>query len=365
MSNYQNRFNFTGTVIFPKDDSKFYTEGTKDKREYRKMMFGVKESDNNAQFVSCYGSKSDIIKTMDTDNNKIEIAWDDRFDDDVVKKVANYKKTSVNLGEEFGGQQEFVTTYDAMEFIYKNLPKYKGKVTVTGQFTKSPSSKGTYFENFNFTNIYAVSDDTKNRLKLTIDTYYNRDSLDKGDFKDTKKMYLNGYILQYINKDEGSKFIPMQFVFNASKYNMDNEKHKALFNYKMEYLDTKSKTMVHIPWDIVLLHGAEEEDWDESKLTEKQMEQVTLGIKTVDDFKPRGKIFGNNVNEYRLFDPKLIKDFSNGLVDSGYTERDFEDLIYVPVKNESVADVLKKSETKEEEKAEEKDEESVGEDDLF
>lgn len=177
-------------------------------------------------------------------------------------------------------------------------------------------------------------------------------------------MYLNGYILQYINKDEGSKFIPMQFVFNASKYDMNNEKHKALFNYKMEYLDTKSKTMVHIPWEIVLLHGAEEEDWDESKLTKAQMEQVTLGIKTVDDFKPRGKIFGNNVNEYRLFDPKLTNDFANGLVDSGYTERDFEDLLYVPVKDESVEDVLGKAETKVEEKSEDKTED-VEEDDLF
>jgi len=119
-----------------------------------------------------------------------------------------------------------------------------------------------------------------------------------------------------------------------------------------------------------LLHGAEGVEWNESMLTKAQKEQVELGIKTVDDFKPRGQIYGDKINEYRLFDP-ILKDFgkddnfTDGIIDTGTTVSEFEDLIYVPTKDEKIEDVIKKADKVESKNATENESPKVDDDDLF
>lgn len=374
------RFNFIGEVMIPKKESKrpFFREMTGGKTGRVKMAglnFGIKASDNNMAFVESFDSVKDKVKTMDNDKNKIEVDWADRLDDEVVKTVANFKKYTVDLGEEHGGRNSFIAEYDFILFLKEHLPNYKGKVEITGQFKKEPY-KGKYFDKFNVQCVYAADADKKSRLSLVMDVFYNKDSVDKADLKTEKKVYLNGYVSQYISKDEGNKFIPQQFVFNTSKYDVEhNEKHKKMLEYKMKYLDTKSKTMVHVPWEVVLLRGAEEAEFNESMLTASQKEQVELGIHDLEFFKPRGQIFGDKVNEYRLFDPQLTGDFADGLVSCDMTNKEFEDLVYAPPADEKLSDVVKKAKADDakkdepEEVADDKEPpfevDSVDDDDLF
>ena len=345
------RFTFIGTPVVPKEKAKrpFYKEiekaDGKNKRQMATMTFGIKESDTNMAFVEAFDSVQDQIQTMDTDNEKMTVDWDERTDEDVISQVANYRKYVVDLGEDFGGRQEFITMYDAMQYLNENLRDYNGKIMVTGQLSREwYAKKGVYMDKYKFQNVYAVDEsEYKNRLGLVIDIFYNKNSIDKSDFKKDKKIYLNGYIEQYINKDEGKKYVPMQFVFSAAKYNMDDEKHKKLFDYKMSYLDVSNKNMVHIPWEVVLIRGAEEAEFNESMLTDKQKQQIELGLKTLEDFRPRGTIVGDKVNEYRLFDPQLKDDFADGVVEVEDTLSEFEENIYQPPQDETLDEAKKKS----------------------
>ena len=359
----QTRFNFTGTVSLPKADAKrpFVKEMEKNKRKMLSLNFGVKESDNNMAFVEAFDGEQSEIMTMNTDNEKIKIKWEDRFDEEIVKTVASYKKTTVDLGEEFGGRKEFITMYDAIEFIRDNLPKYTGKITVVGQMVKE-FYNGKYFDKFKIQSIYAVPDDKKSRLLITADIYYNKNCVDKTDFKSEKVIYVDGYVQQYINKDEGTKYIPQRFVFNATKYDPENEKHQKLLDYKLKYIDISDKTMQHMMWEAVMLNGAEEVDFDESQLTKNQREQLELGVRTLEDFRPKGTILGGRINEYRLFDPKLTGDFADGLVDTEMKESEFEEEVYRPAVDEKLEDVVKEAEGKKESVAKE---EEIGDDDLF
>lgn len=366
---FQSRFNFVGEITIPKSTSKvpFFKEltGGKDKRKMAKMNFGIKESDNNMAFVEAFDGVQKIIKTMNTENEKIEINWEDRFDEDVIDTVANYKKFTVDLGEDCGGRKDFVSTYDAILHLHEWLPKYKGKVAVTGQFVKE-AYKGKYFDKFKINNVYAVDSDVKSRLGLTMDVFYNKECVDKADFKTEKKIYINGYISQYINKDEGIKYIPQQVVFNATKYNLENENHKKKYDYKMKYVDIDKKTMVHMLWEVVLLRGAEEVEFTVDMLTKSQKEQYELGIRTLDDFKPRGNILGDKLNEYRLLEPKLTGDFEDGLVDTEMKTSEFEDEIYVPnATEEKLEEVVKKSEEKPKGEEPEVDDPDIDDSDLF
>lgn len=375
----QTRFNFIGEVLLPKADAKrpFVKEGEFDGRDKKgnptgkkikslSLNFGVKENDNNMAFVEAFGSEQTTIKTKNSDNEDIEIAWNDRFDEDIVKIVASYRKTTVDFGEELGGRKEFISVYDAIQYVKENLPQYKGKICITGQMTKE-WYKDKYYDKFKIQNIYAVDEDKKNRLTIVADIYYNKDSIEKDDWRTEKKISIDGYIQQYINKDEGIKYIPQRFVFNASKYDENNEKHKKLLDYKLKYVDISAKKMQRLSWECVMLNGSEAVEFDESQLTKAQKEQIELGIRKLEDFRPAGSIFGDRVNEYRLFDPKLTGDFADGLVDTEMTVSEFEEHIFTPAKDEKLDDVVKESEKKEESPFNEdkKEEPEVDDDDLF
>ena len=385
---YQSRFSFCGTPVIPKQkaDTKRpfckeiskKDEKTKETKKMLSMTFGIKETDMNMAFVEAFDSQQKVIKTMDVDNEKMDVDWDDRFDEDIIEKVANYRKYIVDLGDEHGGRQEFITAYDMIEHLREHLPNYDGRVVVTGQFTRDwYTKKKTYFSKFRIQNVFAAPEERKNRLLLTMDLFYNKSSLDDSDFDENKKMTLDCYIEQYINKDEGRKYVPIQVVFSGAKYDLENEKHKKLFDYKMKYIKVKNKNMVHIPWEIVLLRGAEEAEFDESMLTDSQREQVELGIKSVDDFRPKGNIYGDRIDEFRLFEPKLEGDYADGVLECDDTADEFEEKIFVPAADETMEEAKKnsksaKSKSKKDEDDDDEppfdkdeDKDDVDEEDLF
>ena len=385
---YQSRFSFCGTPVIPKQkaDTKRpfckeiskKDEKTKEPKKMLSMTFGIKETDMNMAFVEAFDSQQKVIKTMDVDNEKMDVDWDDRFDEDIIEKVANYRKYIVDLGDEHGGRQEFITAYDMIEHLREHLPNYDGRVVVTGQFTRDwYAKKKTYFSKFRIQNVFAAPEERKNRLLLTMDLFYNKSSLDDSDFDENKKMTLDCYIEQYINKDEGRKYVPIQVVFSGAKYDLENEKHKKLFDYKMKYIKVKNKNMVHIPWEIVLLRGAEEAEFDESMLTDSQREQVELGIKSVDDFRPKGNIYGDRIDEFRLFEPKLEGDYADGVLECDDTADEFEEKIFVPAADETMEEAKKnsksaKSKSKKDEDDDDEppfdkdeDKDDVDEEDLF
>lgn len=385
---YQSRFSFCGTPVIPKQKAdtkrpfcKEITkkdEKTKETKKMLSMTFGIKETDMNMAFVEAFDSQQKVIKTMDTDNEKLDVDWDDRFDEDIISKVASYRKYIVDLGDDHGGRQEFITAYDMIEHLREYLPDYNGRVVVTGQFTRDwYAKKKMYFSKFRVQNVFAAPEERKNRLLLTMDLFYNKASLDDSDFDESKKMTLDCYIEQYINKDEGRKYVPIQVVFSGAKYDLENEKHKKLFDYKMKYIKVKNKNMVHIPWEIVLLRGAEEAEFDESMLTDSQREQVELGIKTVDDFRPKGNIYGDRIDEFRLFEPKLEGDYADGVLECDDTADEFEEKIYVPAQDETMEEAKKNSKSSSKAKKDEDeddeppfdkdddDKDGVDEEDLF
>lgn len=385
---YQSRFSFCGTPVIPKQkaDTKRpfckeiskKDEKTKETKKMLSMSFGIKETDMNMAFVEAFDSQQKVIKTMDVDNEKMDVDWDDRFDEDIIEKVANYRKYIVDLGDEHGGRQEFITAYDMIEHLREHLPNYDGRVVVTGQFTRDwYAKKKIYFSKFRIQNVFAAPEERKNRLLLTMDLFYNKNSLDDSDFDENKKMTLDCYIEQYINKDEGRKYVPIQVVFSGAKYDLENEKHKKLFDYKMKYIKVKNKNMVHIPWEIVLLRGAEEAEFDESMLTDSQREQVELGIKSVDDFRPKGNIYGDRIDEFRLFEPKLEGDYADGVLECDDTADEFEEKIFIPAADETMEEAKKnsksaKSKSKKDEDDDDElpfdkdeDKDDVDEEDLF
>lgn len=368
----QCRFIFTGEISLPNANSKkpFCKLFEKDGQKMASMNLGIKESKNNMGFVEAFGSipKNGEIKTKDTDGNDIVIKWGDRLSKDVLKKIAFYKKFYVDLGKDNGGRKEFLSQYDMILYLKDTLPNYTGNVCVTGQMKKQ-WYQNRYFDKFEFQNVFSIDSEEKTKLNITADIYYKKDCINKDNWKTDKVIELNGYIEQYISEEKVNKFVPQTFIFNASKINPENEKHVKLLNHKLKYIDIKNKKWGHLLWEVTMINGAEEIEFDENQLTDAQKEQIELGIKTIDDFKPNGSIFGERKNEYRLVIPSLIEagndDFRNGFIDLDESDDDFEEKIYVPVKDEKLSEVMKEAEENHDEDDDTEEVDIVDDDDLF
>ena len=126
----------------------------------------------------CYSTSASSAISMDTDNNKVEIDWEDRNDPDIIKSIAGFKKHVVKIGDE---RKEFISDYDFVKYLANNADSLKEtKVTVTGQ-TSVNVYNGKISQRFVIQNIYEVDDETKNQLRITTPYYFNKNSFDFTD----------------------------------------------------------------------------------------------------------------------------------------------------------------------------------------
>ena len=361
MSN-KTKFIFTGELSIPRDFDRFFRAWDKDgdygKSTMASINFGVKDNPHNIGYVGMFGMANRTIKTMSTDNKALEIEWEDRLNPDYIKEVAYYRKHYVNLGEEYGGSREFITEYDTILFLSEWLPQYHGKVRVTGEWRKR-AYNGKISDDFVIQNVTAVAEDEVNKLQITMDLFYNGDSVDEASFNEDGKIFVNGYVKQYVNRDLGEKYFQQTAILCNAAYDMTNEQHAKRWALKKKYIEGLSKKkMYHMSWNCRYINGAEEVEFDESMLTDEQREAVAVGLASVDDYKPAGNTYGARIQEVRLAMPVLKGEFSSGVVKLDETVDEFEEDIFRFVEEEKLEEI--KEETLSVEDLEEiEDEESL------
>ena len=374
---FTNKFNFVGDLVIPKENAKtaFVVKSTtKSKAESWRLNVGIKTGDHNMAFCELFDFERDEFKFKMNDE-EVVVAWDDRLDPDNVAKAPYSRVISINLGEvldeagnpiknedgeEIGGRKQFLSGVDAIQFFKNNVEYVKNKKFSIGGQVQFQPYKDKIFTKYQINRINVVPDDVKVGLFLDLDLFYSKDSLDTSDWKKEQIYGLDAYVNQYINKDEGNKYIPQRVVFNCSKADMENEKVAKRVEFYKGLIEVSGKKVVHMPWQCKLISGSEEVEVTIDMLTKKQKEAIELGIKTLEDFQK--KTFGDRIVEIRLVTPMLeLSEFEDGYVELDESIAEFEDLIYIPTVDEKLEDVVneEKKSTKEDK------EETVSDDDLF
>lgn len=380
MARLYNTFEFIGNISIPKDSSKFH-----DIRESasgwvgHRLNFAVQETKTNSVFVEMYGgyskAKSYPIKTFgkSTENERgtvLEIPWEDRLDSETVDMVADFKKVVVDfttdqdlkneikqlmyevrsleykdelsesdreklaelkkqLKEKAIDRYEFIHNYDAVLLLANKLEEYqKHKFKITGSVEYS-EHKGNFYRKFNPESIEIVPDDETNKLTSMMDIFFTKDSVDDKDFKEDKKVYVDGYVLGYDSKAKKDQFFPQRFVINAQKIDMENPKQVKLFEFLKSKFNVKGKGVYHLQWQVNVFRGADTVEFSFDDLTQDQKESVELGLSKLSDYAPKGGMLGETVYENRLVKPILKtidkeNDFSEGAVESSYEVEDLD-----------------------------------------
>lgn len=343
-------YNFTGEVKLPTKNPWCKTETVTTPTsvfDKKSVNIGIK-SGGNCVFITCQGTKNKTIRTMDNDNKQIEIAWEDRLDPDVIKSVASYRKWTIDLD---GEQKSFITAWDFIEVLEDVLPTVTERVNVRGDFTIRPGKTRNY-ESFNLQHISLAKAEEKNHHKMNVLLHWRKGDIDKAS---DGKWYIPSYVEMYVSKDEGSKFFPMQVVLNTSVFDLTKEKHKAQLDIRTKCLEPKTSKWISLPWEVNVLSGAEEVQFDETMLTPLQKALIDSGDAVLSDFAPRGQIYGASVKEYRLGKPLVRDDYAEGPIEAPMTASEFESKIYQPIVEEKLDDIMKSND---------KTNESDSEDDL-
>lgn len=152
---YNARFNFIGEVVIPKNFLKEWKSdyGT----QLKTLNFGVKESSVNMQFVNLFFMEKDEIVFTDENKEKVTVPWADRLNPKWVERAPSYRKIVIDLGEGYE-RQEYLSEYDAIMYLNEVLPKYEGKVLVTGTYKRNTNTTNQRFlHNFNVKAVYGVA----------------------------------------------------------------------------------------------------------------------------------------------------------------------------------------------------------------
>lgn len=290
--------------------------------------------------------KNKIITYKTVENGKderIEIAWNERFNEDIINSVAGYRRYLIDTDtyshrkeiENSGDaseieksrkkRKEFLHSSDFIDYLIKVLDNEKSrdmifKITGTVEFSYNPE-KDIFYRNFVPQKIYRVDDNTDQNCFGTTKLYFTSDAVEEND----EDFIINAYAQYYNTTIKSNSFVP--FPVKIAK---DHPKAKG---FKMLFNKAEDGEVKELGVNVDFINGGKRVEITEDMLSEEQQELLSLGMITLDDIKSElgSTIIGDRVTETRL--TGIAKGYTKGCSDTVYSP---ENLIEKPIKHEEV-----------------------------
>lgn len=398
-------FVLVGNAMINRDPEKYVKTEASGKNGWMKktINLGVKISDTNKIYVNQeagYWSDETVEKTKNETGKDVKgkpkkkqnwiyngsmvdgewvadnIAFEDRFKKEYIDKLPYYKKIRVALEPEIVGtndeegnitstiktddkgntiyqEKEFLFIGDAIDYIKLHL-KHDQRIYVYGQteiyqYINSHDNQLKTIFNRRISQIRIAREDEENQAVGTTNFYFDKDSLDKSDFKNTKKYSITGY-RTFQNDEKKVIPVPINYTldFSNPNINWEDEDIKAQTDYLLEVFESAKRDKVYLTqWRVMLFEGSEEKELTEKDLSKDLAKRVKLKFITLEQAikQMRGNAVGDRIKEIKLVMP---------LGDENKTETEYsvEDLIPPPIENK-----VNKVEEKAKEEISEKQEE--------
>lgn len=199
---------------------------------YCEILGGFSEDSENKLFVHGKDENGN-----DDFSKKIEVDWEDRFNEDVLEEIGDLSFITVGLEKTNKGQtfyKKFLSAYDAIEYVKEHITSDM-VVNVKGNLKYS-----TYNDNVqvkkNITSIALskVDDASKYKATFTQSILIDKDSASLKDIdKDKGVMFVNARVLDYVKEVNGVE-VRGQYPYNKRfefELNLTNEKQcKAVYD---------------------------------------------------------------------------------------------------------------------------------------
>lgn len=285
-------------------------------------------------------------------DEKLEVAWDDRFNPAIIESVAGYRRWVVDtdtkehrdelkaagqmeeLESSLRKKKEFLHPADFVEYLNKVLNNEKSKdmvFKVTGSVEWSYSNnKDQYYRSFVPQKIIRVTDDAEQSCVGSMKVYFASGAADDTMADETGDTLYNAYVQYYNTSIKANSFAPIGLVMNK-----DEKKAKGI---KLLFNKADGDEVKELGLTVKFINGAKRVAITEDMLTDEQRELLEAELITMKDIELENggnTVFGDRVTETRI--TGLMIGYSKGVQPTVFTA---DDLTKKPVKEEVSVDIF-------------------------
>lgn len=263
---------------------------------YCELMSGYSEDNENKIYVH---GKDD--SGNDDFSKKIEVSWEDRFNDDVLEEVGEMSFLTVGLektSENKTYYKKFLSAYDAIAYIKEHLTEDM-VVNVRGNI-KYSTYNDTVQVRKNITSIALskAEDSSKYKATFTQSILLDKDSASLKDIdKDKGVMHVNARVLDYVKEINGVEVKGQYPYYKQFEFelNLENEKqcktiYEKLFNVK------KGVTQITFEGELIEGGAVVTATWDD--IPDDIKDLVEMGVYTEEE--ALAKCTANGSRERRM-----------------------------------------------------------------
>ena len=345
------RFRFVGELTYKKDvviSDSVIKEGSKYHR--KRASIGVRDIDNNVGYLEMsyiYEPKNPNVKIFG--EKQIDIPIKDLLNPKYENVVPSYQKIILNFIEDvdqkkeclknvyairelekkeeqteevkekikehrenlskFEDYFEVIHVDSAMEILNSYLPKLeRKKVVVEGRVNVNYYNGKSRLE-YVPSRIEIARPEEKSELTIDAKLFFMDGCVN--DDEENKRATIVAYLGQRYKKAD--KIFPVSLILDYSKLDLENSLHAQMLDFLMKSFEVEDEeNVMNMRFQLKVINSREEKEFDENCLTDQQKTMIALGMATIDDFKPRGNVFGDRIQEIRVIKPLLIDDYANG-----------------------------------------------------
>ena len=243
-------------------------------------------------------SKDD--KDDDGKSKQVEIAWEDRFDEELLDTVADTSFITVGVEKDVKGKtvyKKFLSAYDAVEYLNDHLEdgmivnvkgnigysEYEDNVTVKKEITSIVLSK--------------VEDEADFKATFTQTILLDFDSIGKKD-PEKNTMALNAYVVDYVGKPkiDGKKVEIKKNVTYPKTFEVAiNENPEITAKMLQKFFKVKKKCSINVLTVMGnLIEGAAIVNITDDDIPDDIKELIEMGLYSEEEAKAKCAVGGNN-----------------------------------------------------------------------
>lgn len=243
-------------------------------------------------------SKDD--KDDDGKSKQVEIAWEDRFDEELLDTVADTSFITVGVEKDVKGKtvyKKFLSAYDAVEYLNDHLEdgmivnvkgnigysEYEDNVTVKKEITSIVLSK--------------VEDEADFKATFTQTILLDFDSIGKKD-PEKNTMALNAYVVDYVGKPkiDGKKVEIKKNVTYPKTFEVAiNENPEITAKMLQKFFKVKKKGSINVLTVMGnLIEGAAIVNITDDDIPDDIKELIEMGLYSEEEAKAKCAVGGNN-----------------------------------------------------------------------
>lgn len=325
-----NTFTIVGKLGVGKETDKFKPFETKDNGKgwnSQRLTCYIKNDVNfcNLEISGGYSDKKPVVYSFtkndgDKKGQSIEIPWNKRKDEEVINKIAEFRKNVIVLSET--ERIETLSGYDFAEEVYNliNSKEYKDCLWKVEGNVVTNEWNGKFYTKYVPSRIYKVEDDAEHISEGVLEFHFGEGCIDD-QYETMNKIFIKGYTREYDGTRKKEIGIPLEPI-EVSFANVKPELKEKVYNKYKELFTVEDEKFKKIGLRVNFLSGAQDIEFNEDMLDEEQKEMIELGFITLDEIKKEmGSGKSNYSNVTRV--AGLSRGYSKGAIETEFTLNDY------------------------------------------